>query len=73
MSENRQISNAPSHAHTYREVAKRLRRQAAANSPEIRSDMEATARQYDRLAESAEELSKPEAGAIKRQADFWTR
>jgi hypothetical protein len=29
--------------------------------------MEATARQYDRLAESAEELSKPEASEIQRQ------
>ena len=47
------MSNA-SHAQTYREVAGRLREQASVNLPEIRADIEAMARQYDRLADSAE-------------------
>jgi hypothetical protein len=44
-----------SRAQTYRNVADRLRKQAAIiDSAEIRATMEATARQYDRLAEGIE-------------------
>jgi hypothetical protein len=53
----------PSSAQTYRDVARRLREQAAAGTPEIQKDMEATARQYDLLAESVE-LSDPEIRQI---------
>jgi hypothetical protein len=57
------MSNPP-RAQTYRVVAQRLREQAAVSSPEIRADMEATARQYDRLAENAEETLNPEIRQI---------
>jgi hypothetical protein len=57
------MSNPP-RAQTYRVVAQRLREQAAVSSPEIRADMEATARQYDRLAENAEETLNSEIRQI---------
>ena len=41
-------------AQIYRDVAHLLRQQAAASTPEIQKEMEATARQYDLLAESVE-------------------
>ena len=43
-------------AQIYRDVAHLLRQQAAASTPEIQKEMEATARQYDLLAESVEML-----------------
>jgi len=41
-------------AQIYRDAAHLLRQQAAASTPEIQKEMEATARQYDLLAESVE-------------------
>ena len=51
---------APFRAQIYRDVAHLLREQAAASTPEIQKEMEATARQYDLLAESVE-MSNAEA------------
>jgi len=47
-------------AQIYRDVAHILPQQAAASTPEIQKEMEATARQYDLLAESVE-MSNAEA------------
>jgi hypothetical protein len=49
-----------SHAQTYREVAARLREQADGSLSGMRADIQALAQQYDRMADSAEELAKPE-------------
>ena len=46
--------STPFRAQIYRDVAHLLREQAAASTPEIQKDIEATARQYDLLAESVE-------------------
>ena len=44
----------PSSAQIYRDVARRLREQAVAGTPEIQKDLEATAHKYDLRAESVE-------------------
>ena len=50
-------------AQSYREQAKRLREKAKHfNTPEIRKDMEAIARQYDLMAESMEQSEKKSQG-----------
>jgi ABC-type phosphate transport system ATPase subunit len=53
----------PFRAQIYRDVAHLLREQAAASTPEIQKEMEATARQYDLLAESVE-ISNSEAVTV---------
>jgi hypothetical protein len=52
--------STPLRAQIYRDVALLLRELTAASTPEIQKEIEATARQYDLMAESVE-MSNSEA------------